>query len=59
MKAVQQTGLSTRDLWHKTDWNKVKENPQSIALPREDWILEFDAEEHAEEAFEHLLKPEL
>ncbi|KAF4809860.1 FAD-dependent monooxygenase roqM [Colletotrichum siamense] len=59
VKAVQQTGLSTRDLWHKTDWNKVKENPQSIALPREDWILEFDAEKHAEEAFESLLKPGL
>ncbi|KAF9878321.1 hypothetical protein CkaCkLH20_04359 [Colletotrichum karsti] len=57
VRAVQQTGLSTRELWHKTDWAKVKENPESIALPREDWILEFDAEKHAEENFDKLLAP--
>lgn len=49
VKAVQKTGETTRDMWHKTDWEKVKENPASIAFPREDWIFKFDAEKHAEE----------
>ena len=48
-------GESTRDLWHKTDWAKVKEDPESIGFPREDWIHQFDAEKHAEEAFDDVL----
>ena len=56
MKAVQKTGESTRDLWHKTDWGKVKDNPSSIGFPREDWIHQFDAERYAEENFESALK---
>jgi 2-polyprenyl-6-methoxyphenol hydroxylase-like FAD-dependent oxidoreductase len=56
VRAVQKTGESTRDMWHKTDWAKVKEDPSSIALPREDWIHFHDAEPHAEEVFEELFK---
>jgi hypothetical protein len=56
VKAVQKTGESTRDLWHKTDWDKLKENPSSIGFPREDWIHQFDAERYAEENFESALK---
>lgn len=56
MKAVQKTGESTRDLWHKTDWDKVKKDPSSIGFPREDWIHQFDAEQYAEENFESALK---
>lgn len=56
VKAVQKTGETTRDLWHKTDWAKVKEDPQSIALPREDWIQLHDAEGHAEEVFDDIFK---
>lgn len=51
VRAVQKTGESTRDLWHKTDWDKVKKDPDSIGFPREDWIHGFDAEKHAEENF--------
>lgn len=59
VKAVQKTGETTRDLWHKTDWNKVKEDPASIALPREDWIHFHDAEVHAEEVFDDIFKKHL
>ncbi|KAK6064226.1 hypothetical protein SCUP515_11901 [Seiridium cupressi] len=52
VKAVQKTGESTREMWHKADWTKVKENPDSIKLPREDWILQFDAQEHAAEVLD-------
>ncbi|KAH8896690.1 FAD/NAD(P)-binding domain-containing protein [Thozetella sp. PMI_491] len=52
VRAVQKTGESTRDMWHKTDWSKVKDDPKSIGFPREDWIHEFDVEKHAEEVFD-------
>lgn len=55
MRAVQKTGESTRDLWHKTDWAKVKEDPESIGFPREEWIHQFDAEKYAEETFDEAL----
>ncbi|KIW67354.1 hypothetical protein PV04_06615 [Phialophora macrospora] len=52
VKAVQKTGETTRDMWHKADWDKVKKNPESVQFPREDWIHTHDAEKHAEEVFE-------
>jgi 2-polyprenyl-6-methoxyphenol hydroxylase-like FAD-dependent oxidoreductase len=55
VRAVQKTGESTRDLWHKTDWEKVKKDPSSIGFPREDWIHGFDAEQYAEDNFETAL----
>ncbi|KAK4541796.1 hypothetical protein LTR36_007328 [Oleoguttula mirabilis] len=45
---VQKTGETTRDMWHKADWDAVKANPESIQMPREDWIHSHDAEVHAE-----------
>lgn len=51
VRTVQKTGESTRDLWHNTDWDKVKADPKSIGFPREDWIHQFDAEKHAEDNF--------
>ncbi|KAH7356002.1 hypothetical protein BKA66DRAFT_574899 [Pyrenochaeta sp. MPI-SDFR-AT-0127] len=56
VKAVQKTGETTRDMWHKTDWDKVKEDPSSIQLPREDWVFKFDAEGHAEEVGDEAIK---
>jgi 2-polyprenyl-6-methoxyphenol hydroxylase-like FAD-dependent oxidoreductase len=56
VKAVQKTGETTRDMWHKADWEKVKKDPKSIELPREDWIFSFDAERHAEEVFDEVAK---
>lgn len=52
VKEVQKTGESTRDRWHKANWENVKQNPDSIKLPREDWIHQFDAHEHASEVLE-------
>jgi 2-polyprenyl-6-methoxyphenol hydroxylase-like FAD-dependent oxidoreductase len=49
VKAVQKTGETTRDMWHNTDWEKVKKDPTTIQFPREDWVFKHDAEKHAEE----------
>ena len=56
VKAVQKTGETTRDMWHKTDWNKVREDPKSIAMPRDDWIHFHDTETHAETVFDEIFK---
>ncbi|KAI0905463.1 hypothetical protein F4823DRAFT_610869 [Ustulina deusta] len=54
--ATQKTGESTRDMWHKTDWEKVKENPEIIQFPRQDWIFDFDTEQNAEETYDKVVK---
>ena len=54
--AVQQTGITNRDNWHKADFAKVKANPESIKLPRHEWVLNFDAQEHAYTVFDETLK---
>ncbi|KAL3707790.1 hypothetical protein TMatcc_005772 [Talaromyces marneffei ATCC 18224] len=56
VRAVQKTGETTRDMWHKADWDKVKEDPSSIHMPRDDWIFTHDAEKHAEEVFDEVVK---
>ncbi|KAH7143449.1 hypothetical protein EDB81DRAFT_759891 [Dactylonectria macrodidyma] len=56
VRAVQKTGESTRDLWHKTNWDEVKANPKSIGFPREDWIHSFDCEKYAEDMFDGIFK---
>lgn len=56
VRAVQKTGETTRDMWHKADWDKVAKDPASIQLPREDWIFRFDAEKNAEETFSKLVE---
>lgn len=53
---MQKTGESTRDRWHKTDWDTVKQNPKSIEFPREDWIHGFDAEKYAEDNYDEAIK---
>ncbi|KAJ4396736.1 hypothetical protein N0V93_000957 [Gnomoniopsis smithogilvyi] len=44
---IQQTGVTTREKWHKADWELIWQDPTLLHLKREAWILNFDAEEHA------------
>jgi hypothetical protein len=49
---VQKTGETTRDGWHKADFEvAVRKNPEMIKLPRAEWLLNFDAEAHAYSVF--------
>jgi hypothetical protein len=52
VRAAQKTGEKTRDLWHKANWGEVKKNPESMKLKRGSWLLNFDAEEYAEERYD-------
>ena len=49
---AQDTGVSTREQWHKADWDKIRANPQSLHLKRESWLLDFDAETHAYDIYD-------
>jgi 2-polyprenyl-6-methoxyphenol hydroxylase-like FAD-dependent oxidoreductase len=44
---IQQTGVTTREQWHKADWDAIWKDPESLHLKREAWILDFDAEADA------------
>lgn len=52
VRAVQKTGETTRDMWHKVDWAEVKKNPESIKFPRQAWIIDHDAEKNAEDLYD-------
>ena len=49
---AQGTGVSTREQWHKADWEKIRAHPESLHLKREPWLLDFDAETHAYEVYD-------
>ena len=52
VRAAQKTGETTRDKWHKADFEKIRENPESLRLVREEWLLNHDAEAHAYAVFD-------
>jgi len=52
VRRAQKTGETTRDKWHSADTESVKKNPESMKLVREPWLLDHDAEMHAEENYE-------
>ncbi|KAI0134299.1 putative monooxygenase [Xylariales sp. AK1849] len=52
VKSAQKTGEQTRDIWHKADFTTIKQNPDSLRLRREAWLLNFDAETYAEQEYE-------
>lgn len=49
---AQRTGVTTRDQWHKADFDNVKKNPEVLKLKREPWLLDFDSEKHAYDVYE-------
>lgn len=53
---VQQTGVTTREKWHKADWDLIWQDPTQLHLKREAWILKFDAEEHTYSEYEKARK---
>lgn len=55
VKAAQKTGEALRDKWHKADWTKVRQNPESIRMPREDWLLKHDSERFARRMWDRVV----
>ena len=44
---VQNTGVTTRQKWHKLDWDNINKDPSFVKMPHPQWIVGFDAEAHA------------
>ncbi|OIW35702.1 FAD/NAD(P)-binding domain-containing protein [Coniochaeta ligniaria NRRL 30616] len=42
---IQATGVTTREQWHKADWSAIRNDPTLLHLKRDQWVLDFDAEE--------------
>ncbi|KIX09902.1 uncharacterized protein Z518_00983 [Rhinocladiella mackenziei CBS 650.93] len=53
---AQKTGVTTREQWHKADWDRIWKDPKSLHLKRDAWLLDFDAETHAYEVVDDVLK---
>jgi 2-polyprenyl-6-methoxyphenol hydroxylase-like FAD-dependent oxidoreductase len=53
---AQKTGETTRDKWHKADFEMVKKNPEVLKLQREPWLLDFDSERHAYEVYDGVVE---
>lgn len=52
---AQKTGETTRDQWHKADFEQVRKNPQILKLQRDPWLLDFDSERHAYEVYDQVV----
>lgn len=48
---IQMTGVTTREQWHKADWEAIRRNPESLHIKREAWMLNFDCEAHAYDVY--------
>ena len=44
---AQQTGVTTREQWHKADWDKIRKDPTSLHLKRDAWLLDYDEQTHS------------
>jgi 2-polyprenyl-6-methoxyphenol hydroxylase-like FAD-dependent oxidoreductase len=53
---AQMTGVTTREQWHKADWDKIWKDPTLLHLKRDPWLLDFDAETHAYEVIDDVLR---
>ena len=52
---AQMTGVTTREQWHKADWDKIRKDPKSLHLKRDAWLLDFDQEPHTYAVFDEVV----
>lgn len=53
---AQKTGVTTREQWHRADWDQIWKDPTMLHLKRDAWLLDFDAETHAYGVIDDVLK---
>ena len=53
---AQKLGVTTREQWHKADWDKIRKDPTSLHLKREPWLLDFDAETDAYNRYDEVVQ---
>ena len=45
-------GLETREIWHNTDWEKLKNDPQVVSMPTPGWLFAHSPQHYAYEEFD-------
>lgn len=51
---IHASGAKNRDEWHEIDWHALELNPKVLANRRFPWVLDFDAEAHAEKHYNQI-----
>lgn len=49
---AQMMGVTTREQWHKADWDAIWKDPKSLHIKREAWLLDFDPEQHVYDVYD-------
>lgn len=45
-------GWELRQVWHQTDWELVKANPDVLKMPQPAWLFGEDSESYAEKNYD-------
>ena len=45
-------GWELRQVWHQTDWELVKANPQVLKMPQPAWLFGADSEKYASDNYD-------
>ena len=45
-------GIETREMWHKTDWELVKDQPETVSMPNPAWLFAHSPQKYAYDEFD-------
>lgn len=45
-------GVETREMWHKTDWERVKSQPETVSMPNPAWLFAHSPQQYAYDEFD-------
>ncbi len=49
---AQKMGIETREMWHKTNWELVKIQPETVSMPNPAWLFAHSPQQYAYDEFD-------
>ncbi|OQV09312.1 FAD binding domain-containing protein [Cladophialophora immunda] len=49
---AQKMGVETREVWHRTNWELLKTNPETVSMPNPAWLFAHNPQDYAYEEFD-------
>ncbi|KAK6369501.1 hypothetical protein LTS17_009407 [Exophiala oligosperma] len=49
---AQKMGIETREMWHRTNWELVKEQPDTVSMPNPAWLFAHSPQQYAYDEFD-------
>ena len=49
---AQKMGLETREAWHRTDWELLKSQPETVSMPTPGWLFAHSPQNYAYDEFD-------